>query len=103
MAKKHKTLSSRSRKAARPAPAEAASQPTETTAAPELAHVHHLSTCAVLSLPRELWTILGDEGYARCVQDFEDQALEFLIHIDGHVVYLRSQMILLPRRPHAAA
>ena len=107
MTKKHKPASRRSRKSATAAPA--ASQPTAataTTAAPQLpplARIHHLSSCAVLSLPRELRDILGEEGFDRCVKDFEDHELAFLIHIDGDVIYLRSQMILLPQRPAAAA
>ena len=99
MAKKHKRASARSRQATRAAPAPTAAE----TAPPELARIHHLTTCAVLSLPRELRTILGEEGYARCVKDFEDQELAFLIHIDGDVIYLNSQLILLPQKPATAA
>ena len=100
MTKKHKRASARSRKAA--SPPTQASPASAPNAAAEQACIHHLTTCAVLSLPKELRTILGEEGYARCVKDFEDQELAFLIHIDGDVIYLNSQLILLPHKPAAA-
>ena len=102
MTKKHKSASTKSRQAAPAAPSVATAE-TATTASPELARIHHLSSCAVLALPPELRVILGEEGYARCLKEFKGQALEFLIHIDGDVIYLNSQLTPMSQQPLCAS
>ena len=106
MTRKHKSASAKSGKAAKAAPLAAAPQsnaPTTATAAPELARIYHLSSFVVFSLPPELRTILGEEGYARCVKDLEDRELTFLIRIDSDVIYLNSEIVLMPSKRLAAA
>lgn len=99
MTKKHKPASAKSRKAAPTVPI----APVETTAAPNLARIHNISGYMVFSLMPGLRAIIGEEGYARCVKDFEDQGLVFLIHTDSDVIYLRSQRVVMPQRWTTAA
>ena len=57
----------------------------------------------MFSLPEELQKIFGDDGYARHVKDLEVQELALIIHIDSDVIYLNSQIVLMPQRSTAAA
>ena len=102
MTKKHKPASTKSRQAAPAAPSVATAE-TATTAYPELARIHHLCSCAVLALPPELRAILGEEGYTRCLNEFKGQEFQFLIHIDGHVIYLNSPITLMSQNAYCAS